>query len=120
MPIPKTALKETIYLTGKDAAAVRAFACETGVKPAQAMRSLIAAGLAAVADQRTTADELARFRAEYHVRDRELFGLLTEIVLGIRFLAETQKPGMEKQLRTWATKALAALLEKIERNEKAP
>lgn len=117
MTAKKSPLKETVYLSGDDAEAIRAFACESGLSNRRAMRLLILAGLQNLRD-RGIEGQLERFRTGTQIRDREVLGLLSEIVLGVRFLADTQKPGMEKRLRDLAKSALVALIEKIERNEK--
>ena len=82
------------------------------------MKILVVSGLQNIRDGKLEG-QLNRLRAEGKIRDRELFGVLTEIVLAVRFLAENQQAGMQKRLKELRVNALAALLEKIERNENA-
>lgn len=117
MATKKTALRENLYLPAKEAEAVRNFACETRLTNAGAMKLLIVAGLES-RRKGSLEDRLERLRAEALIRDREMLGLMTEVVLAVRFLAENQQPGMEKRLKELRVNALATLLEKIERNEK--
>lgn len=118
MATKKTALRENLYLPAKEAEAVRNFACETRLTNARAMKLLILAGLEARREG-SLEDRFQRLRAETLIRDREMLGLMSEVVLAVRFLAESEKPGMEKRLKELRVNALAALLEKIDRNEKA-
>lgn len=112
-----TAIRATVYVQADDAEKVRAYAREACVSERRALRILVTAGLNHLADQDMISDRLARFHREFRVRDHELLAMIVEVVLGIRFLAESHTEGMEKKLRQWSKEAMASLNCKIEQND---
>jgi hypothetical protein len=113
-----TAIRATVYIQADDAEKVRAYARQACVSERRAIRILITAGLSFLDDRDAISDRLARFHREFRVRDHELLAMMVELVLGIRFLAESHTEGMEKKLRQWSKDAMASLNSKIEQNDK--
>lgn len=88
-----------------------------GISKHKAAKLLFMRGLSSLRDGDPVIHELKRLKADMNGLDREMIALMVETVLSLRFLADTAKPGMSKELRNYTKETVKNLHEKIARNE---